>query len=203
MILVALLAGYVVGSIPSAELLGRMWGVDLRRGGSGNPGANNARRLGGMGLATVVLLVEMAKGVAAVLMGLALAGSWGAVLAGLGAIAGNVYNVWYRFQGGKGLGITAGVVLAMWPAAFLPIIVVIGIAALITRSTGKGALVAMAALNLFALLWVLLQIPQGPWGIVPGIGYLVLSVGATLILFRKHLEDAIRPASLLETRERA
>ena len=71
MIGLAAITGYLIGSVPTAVWLGKLWGVDLRRGGTGNPGANNARRLGGLPLAFLVLVVEMAKGMTAVAAGLA------------------------------------------------------------------------------------------------------------------------------------
>ena len=70
----AALAGYAVGSVPTAVWLGRLWGVDLLGDGSGNPGANNARRLGGHTLAVLVLIIEITKGLVAVLVGLAIGG---------------------------------------------------------------------------------------------------------------------------------
>jgi glycerol-3-phosphate acyltransferase PlsY len=63
------LVGYLIGSVPTALWLGKLWGVDLRRGGTGNPGANNARRLGGNTLALLVLIVEITKGLLAVVVG--------------------------------------------------------------------------------------------------------------------------------------
>ena len=115
-IVAAALAGYLIGSVPTAVWLGRLWGVDLLREGSGNPGTNNARRLGGYTLAVLVLIVEIGKGLAAVVVGLVIGGEAAALAAGVSAVAGNVCNVWLRFKGGKGLGICGGVILGLWPA---------------------------------------------------------------------------------------
>ena len=175
--------------------------MDLRRDGSGNPGANNARRLGGFGLAALVLGVEIAKGVAAVLLGELIGGQWGAAVAGVFAAAGNVYNVWYRFEGGKGLGISAGVLLAAWPNIFLPIIAVIALAAILSRSSGIAALAAIGAINLFALVWVARDLPAGPWGLQPDGPYLLISVGLSVVIAQRHVRDALRPLDLRETRE--
>ena len=141
--LVAGLVGYLIGSMPSANGLSKLWGIDLRASGSGNPGANNALRLGGYTLAIAVFLAEMSKGVLAVAVGLALGGELGAVVAGAGAIAGNVYNVWYSFRGGKGLAIAAGVLLAAWPVAFPFLIILAALGAATTRSSGLGTLIAL------------------------------------------------------------
>ena len=192
LILVAGLAGYLVGSLPTAVALGRLWGVDLRREGSRNPGTNNARRLSGNSLAVVVLAVEIAKGAGSVLLGAALAGSGGAIAAGVAASAGNVYNVWYRFEGGKGLGISAGVLAAAWPTVFVPIIVVIIVAALVSRSSGIAALIAIGAINLFAVIWASKDLPTG-WGVPAGPLLFGLSIGLSLVIFQRHIRDAVKP----------
>jgi len=195
LILLAGVVGYLIGSTPTAEALGHVWGVDLRHEGSQNPGTNNARRLGGLPLAILVLAVEIAKGAGSVVVGAALAGSGGAVVAGVTATAGNVYNVWYGFAGGKGLGISAGVIIAVWPTVFVPIIVVIIVAAVISRASGTAALTAIGAINVFALIWATKDLPTG-WGVPAGPYLFVISIGLSAVILRKHLQDALRPAHL-------
>lgn len=164
MIWLAALVGYLMGSTPTAGWIGRRYGVDLRSEGSGNPGANNARVLGGMRLAATVLVVEIAKGAGAVLLGISIAGSRGGLIAGLAALAGNVFNVWYRFSGGQGLGISAGILLAAWPW-FLPVVVgAIAATAYFTRSSARAAVAAMAAMVTGAIISVVSGFPDG-WGI--------------------------------------
>jgi glycerol-3-phosphate acyltransferase PlsY len=186
---VAALAGYLVGSIPTAELLGRLRGVDLRSAGSGNPGTANALKTSGLGLAALVLSVEAAKGLGAVWMGQWAADEAGAVAAGLGAVAGNVYNVWYRFQGGKGLGISLGVLIGLWPWVVLPVLGVIVLGALISRSSGLATLVAIASLTLMAWLWLRNEWSTG--GVETNAQLLVLSVGIGFLIFRKHWRDSM------------
>ncbi len=189
-IVVAALVGYLIGSIPTANGLAKLWGVDLRSGGTGNPGANNARRLGGYALAAAVLSVEMSKGVIAVVAGSFLADDIGAVLAGIGAIAGNVNNVWYRFQGGKGLAISAGVLLAAWPVALPFLLVLLALGAAVTRSSGIGALITLGGVVAGAILWSLLEWPHG-WGVRPDT-LLFLAPALVVLLTPKHLDDAGR-----------
>ena len=97
----AILLGYLLGSIPFGVLLTRMAGAgDLRQIGSGNIGATNVLRTGRKGLAAATLLLDLAKGAAAVLLAdWLLPGT--AVLAGLGAFFGHCYPVWLRFRGGR------------------------------------------------------------------------------------------------------
>lgn len=187
-ILLSALGGYLIGSIPTADLLGRLAGIRLREAGSGNPGANNAFQLGGPSLAAAVLLVEMTKGMAAVLAGDALASEVGAVVSGLAAVAGNVYNVWYRGYGGKGLGITAGVLLAAWPIALIPSLLLIGIAVLITKSSGLATLIAMGGLLVMSLLWLWQDWPN-VWGVDNEALLVALAAGIGALVFNRHWRD--------------
>ena len=189
MSVIVALVGYLIGSLPTADALGRLTGIQLRSAGSGNPGANNAFQLGGPGLAAAVLLVEMSKGAAAVLIGEALASDPGAVIGGLAAVAGNVYNIWYRGQGGKGLGITAGVLLAAWPTVLGPLILILVIAILITRSSGLATLVSIAALLVMSVPWSLLGWPTG-WGVGNGALLVALSAGVGALIFDRHWRDS-------------
>ncbi|MEX0796980.1 MAG: glycerol-3-phosphate acyltransferase, partial [Acidimicrobiia bacterium] len=184
----ALFAGYVIGSIPTANAISGLFGFDLRSEGSGNPGANNARRLGGPRLFIAILAVEAAKGAAAVLAGDTIAGSPGMVAAGLGAATGNVFNVWYRFQGGKGLGITLGVLLLAWPLALPPVIVTIAAVALITRSTGLASIGALVMLLILGLLWFPMAWSIG-WG-AESTSLPWMAIGLAVVLAPKHISDA-------------
>lgn len=180
--------GYFIGSIPTAVLLGRLRGVDLFSEGSGNPGTANALKISGPALAALVLAAEAAKGYTAVWVGNSLADETGAIVAGLGAVAGNVYNVWYRFQGGKGLGISLGVLIGLWPTVVLPILGVIVIGALISRSAGIASLVAMVALIVMAFLWSRYEWSTG--GIEPGTQLMAVAVGIAVLIFWKHWRDS-------------
>ena len=186
--LAAVAIGYVIGSIPTAGWLGRLWRIDLRREGSGNPGTANALGTGGPALAATVLLVEMAKGASAALLGSMIAGEQGVVAAGLAAATGNLYNVWYRFSGGKGLGITAGILLVAWPWVLPLAIAVIGLSAWATKSSGGATIIAIVFLGVAGLLWRPLGLPEG-WGIEAGL-LPFLGVGLGLLILPKHLEGA-------------
>ena len=189
MIFVAALVGYLVGSIPTAVLLGRAHGLDLRSEGSGNPGAANALRTSGPRLAALVLLVEAVKGFGAVWLGYFIADENGAIAAGLAAVAGNVYNVWYRFGGGKGLGITLGVLAALWPLVLPPLVAFIALGAVVTRSSGTATLIAIVGIILMALLWSANEWPTG--GLSSSDPRLVvLAVGLGTLVFWRHWRDS-------------
>ncbi|HUF94901.1 MAG TPA: glycerol-3-phosphate acyltransferase [Acidimicrobiia bacterium] len=189
-VLVAALAGYVLGSIPTANVIAELFGLDLRARGSKNPGANNALRLGGFGLAASVLSVEAAKGASSVALGGLIGGHEGMVAAGIGAAAGNVFNVWYRFRGGKGLGIVLGVLLIAWPVAIIPTIVAIAALIVITRSSGTAALGALIMLLALGFLWEPLGWPVA-WGVSTASLLPWLAAGVVVILAPKHFKDAL------------
>lgn len=187
MIAIAAVAGYLIGSLPTAGWLGRLRGVDLRTEGSGNPGTANALRTSGAALAAIVLVAEAAKGFAAVWLGGSTALVDGAIAAGLGAVAGNVYNLWYRLQGGKGLGISLGVLAALWPLVLLPVVLAILVGILVTRSSGIASLAAIATLVVSSLLWPTLAWPSG--GLAAGGRLPLVAVGIAALLSWKHWRD--------------
>jgi glycerol-3-phosphate acyltransferase PlsY len=187
----AAVAGYLIGSLPTAVWLGKLWGVDLRRDGSGNPGANNARRLGGYTLALLVLIVEIGKGLLAVVVGLMIGDEAGGLAAGLAAVAGNVFNLWLGFQGGKGLGISGGVILGLWPAAFPIVVIVIAVASALTRSTGAGSLVTVTVLLVLALVWDRFGVDTR-WGLDDSSLLVLLMIGLGMIVGPRHWQDARR-----------
>lgn len=114
--LMTLLLGYALGSIPFGLILTRASGAgDLRQLGSGNIGATNVLRTGRKGLAALTLLLDMAKAVAAILIGARLFPGEVAAPA-FGALLGHIFPVWLRFKGGKGVATFFGVTLGYWLA---------------------------------------------------------------------------------------
>jgi glycerol-3-phosphate acyltransferase PlsY len=112
------LFGYLAGSVPFAFLLARRAGIDVRVAGSGNVGAANVLRTTGTWRAVTVMLLDVAKGAAAVLIvNLAAGGASIAALTGAAAIVGHIYPVWLRFHGGKGVAVAAGVFGILSPVA--------------------------------------------------------------------------------------
>ncbi len=141
-----LLLGYLLGSIPFGLLLTRFAGAgDLRQIGSGNIGATNVLRTGRKGLAAATLLLDLAKGAAAVLIAGALIPG-GGVLGGVAAFFGHCYPVWLRFNGGKGVATMMGVVLALhWPSGIVFAVVWLGLLALLRISSLAGMSAAISA----------------------------------------------------------
>jgi glycerol-3-phosphate acyltransferase PlsY len=142
----ALVLGYLLGSIPFGVLLTRLGGAgDLRQIGSGNIGATNVLRTGRKGLAAATLLLDMAKGAAAVLIAERLFPGTG-MLAGMTAFLGHCYPVWLKFRGGKGVATLMGIVLALhWPSGLVYAGVWLGLLAALRYSSLSGMSAAVSA----------------------------------------------------------
>ena len=142
----ALIIGYLLGAVPFGLILTRLTGAgDLRTIGSGNIGATNVLRTGRKGLAAATLLLDMAKGAAAVLMGSRFGEGLG-LLGGVAAFVGHCYPVWLRFRGGKGVATMLGVALAIaWPAGLIFAAVWLGALALTRMSSVGGMAAALSA----------------------------------------------------------
>ena len=139
----ALVIGYLCGSVPFAVVLTRIAGAgNLRAIGSGNIGATNVLRTGRKGLAAATLLGDLLKGTVAVLIAKSYLGPDAALLAAVAAFLGHLFPVWLNFKGGKGVATFLGVALALyWPAALGFAIVWLAMARLF-RYSSLSALVA-------------------------------------------------------------
>jgi glycerol-3-phosphate acyltransferase PlsY len=166
----AAVTGYLLGTLPSADVASRLAGgkaTDLRSVGSGNPGAANAMAALGRGWGWGVLFADIAKGAVACGVGRRLAGGPGADVAGTAAVVGHCYPVWNGFRGGKGVAVSSGQCLATFPAYF-PID--LGIAWAVARLRGRAlpaTAVASAAWVGCGLVWWRRGWPNA-WGPEPG-----------------------------------
>ncbi len=116
--LLAGLIGYLLGSLSGSLLLGRWYGVDVRRHGSGNAGGTNALRVLGPRVALLVVLIDVGKGGLAVLLAWALFPAmpdWPGATAGFAAVLGHCYPLWHGFRGGKGVASAAGASILLLP----------------------------------------------------------------------------------------
>jgi glycerol-3-phosphate acyltransferase PlsY len=147
---------YLIGSIPWSWLVVR-WktGKDVREVGSGNVGATNVMRAAGRAAGVLALVLDVAKGVAPVLVVRAIGAtplveSWAAAA----AVIGHMYPVWLRFRGGKGVATAAGAMgaLAPLPAALSALVFLVVVVA--TRYVSLGSIVGMASFPLLVLLLV-------------------------------------------------
>ncbi len=150
---VALVVGYLLGTIPFGLILTRLAGLgDIRAIGSGNIGATNVLRTGNKAIAAGTLFGDGVKGTIAVLIGMWIGGMPAAIFAGLGAFVGHLFPVWLRFKGGKGVATYIGILAGLWwPGAIFFCVAWLATAAT-TRISSASALTA-ALLTPIAVWW--------------------------------------------------
>jgi len=150
--LLAVLAAYLMGSIPFAQLLSKRRGIDLRRVGSGNVGASNVLRTLGVRPAVLAMMLDAVKGTVAVLIAQRLTSGVAApVAAGLASMIGHVYPVWLRFRGGKGVATAAGAFAVLTPAAAVVAVGAFLLTVALTRFISVGSMVAALTLAAWAI----------------------------------------------------
>jgi glycerol-3-phosphate acyltransferase PlsY len=144
--IIALVVGYLLGSIPFGLLLTRFAGKgDIRDIGSGNIGATNVLRTGSKGLAVATLLLDALKGAVAVLLAQRF---WPEAVnyAAAGALVGHLYPAWLRFQGGKGVATMLGILVPLfWQAAAVYAVLWIGLLLVVRISSVAGMAAAASA----------------------------------------------------------
>ena len=157
------IVSYLIGSVPFGLLLTRMLGRgDLRRVGSGNIGATNVMRVGGLRMAGLVWILDMAKAICAVLLGRIIGGEMFAAWCGFAAVIGHCFPIWLRFHGGKGVSCLFGILLALNPIMFI----ICGIEWLVVAlTTGYSS---MGALTVFCI------VPLLGFAVNSGVGFALL-----------------------------
>ena len=145
--MLAVLLGYLTGSVPFAFLLARRAGVDVRTAGSGNVGAANVLRTTGTWRGVIVMALDVLKGIAAVAISYFISASAAiAAVTGAAAVVGHIYPVWLRFHGGKGVAVAAGVFTMLSPAATAIAASLFLLTVLMTRYISLGSIAASIAL---------------------------------------------------------
>ena len=171
--ILALIFGYLLGSVPFGLLLTRLSGAgDLRAIGSGNIGATNVLRTGNKGIAALTLILDIAKGAVAVILAGLLSEGLG-VLAGIGAFLGHLYPVWLRFNGGKGVATLLGVVTALSPLAGLVFAVTWLGSLAIWRYSSVGGMLAAVSVPVTAV-------------VIGKIAWVPMFIGFSLLVCWKH-----------------
>lgn len=184
------LFAFLLGSIPFGLIIAKLKGINIREHGSGNIGATNVLRVVGKKYGITCLFLDALKGFIPVVVAVSvirfdgmhnpmtLSGlsSWTAdfpmltaqifqVLTGLFAVLGHNYSPWVGFKGGKGIATSAGVLIALMPAAIVILLLVWGITFLLTRYVSLASIVAAAILPFVTLAgsWFHGKIQNGTW----------------------------------------
>jgi glycerol-3-phosphate acyltransferase PlsY len=175
------IAAYILGSVPFGLLLTRIiGGADVRKEGSGNIGAANVARVAGTLPGILTLILDAAKGAAAVLLAEHLSNESAAwmMIAGFAALVGHCFPIWLNFKGGKGVATAAGLFLVLCPLAFLGSLLLFILVVAFWRYVSLGSIAAAAAMPLLIyFLWAPRHAPP------PVITFGALAV-ALLIVFK-------------------
>lgn len=145
---IALVAGYLAGSIPVSAWVGRRAGVDVVRDGEANPGSANVWKLAGPGWGLLALAGDLAKGVLPAAIGIAQWSWWAGWAAGLGALVGASWPLLGQAPGGRGVAVFAGVAFALSPAAgILAVALTLGVL-VVARLLGRNGRVAAISIGI-------------------------------------------------------
>ena len=146
-------AAYLIGSIPTGLLLGKAYGIDVRKEGSGNIGATNLYRTVGRKVGIITLIGDCLKGLLpVVLVKFSTLPPEFAAWVGLAAFCGHVFSVFLKFKGGKGVATALGVFLALAPLATAIAIALFAGLMFLWRYVSLGSIAAAAA-NPAILSW--------------------------------------------------
>lgn len=205
-ILAALVAGYLLGSIPSAQLFARLKGRDIFETGSGNMGTMNALRNVGPLIGVLTLLFDVAKGTAAVLLAgvlaaavapeLPWAAAWAVAAGALGAVVGHIWSLFAGFRGGKALAVALGVLLPSWWLVGVAGVAALVLLVLLLRNVDLASILTVCGAAL-AVWW--LSVSAQPRDGLALAFPVALAVSAALISWR-HLT---KPGSSLPVKPRS
>ena len=217
------LLAFLCGSIPFGFIFGKIKGIDIREHGSGNIGATNVWRVLGKSMGLPCFLLDVIKGLLPTVLAISLIQYTGMknpmilpflhdhveihpmltahilqVVSGLCAVLGHNYSPWVRFKGGKGIATSAGVLIALMPAAVVILVVVWLVVFLLSRYVSLASIIAAAALTLLTLWgsWFHGKIADGTWN-KP---LLVFSILIAVLAIYKHRSNITRLRNGTENR---
>ncbi len=182
-VILLVLAAYLAGAVPSGCIFARAFKkIDIRKHGSGNPGAVNVYRVVGPAAGLITLIFDISKGFVPVFAAQRLypGEETPALLVGAAAIAGHLWMIFLRFNGGKGVATTAGVFLALLPKPMVPTLAVCAAGVVFSGHFSIGSIAGAAAFPFLALAF----------GAAPGRAGLAF-LSCSLILF-KHIPNLKR-----------
>jgi len=186
-IILQIIMGYVIGSIPFAIVISRMKGVDIRRLGSKNPGAANVLREVGKPYGILVWILDTAKGAFAMLIAHKVfhLHLFFVALVGIAAVAGHCWSIFLKFKGGKGVSTSGGVFLYLLPWAF-PIVIIAYF--LVQRNPRSIAVVASTFVISLAFIFLIYH-SEWKWLAVAMIIFLIVGAIANISAIKEMREE--------------
>lgn len=180
-----ILFAYLTGSIPFGLLLGKLFGIDIRRSGSGNIGATNVNRLLGKKLGILTLIADVGKGLLPMILaswllaGDAAENFW-VVWCGGASFLGHIFPVYLKFKGGKGVATALGIFLYLSPLAALVAVMIFCGTVVIWGFVSAGSLAAAAAM------------PGLVWFLGASFSQTLLAVVIAFFIWIKHRDNLVR-----------
>lgn len=163
-IIIASIIGYALGNISPATIIGKIKNVDIRQEGSGNPGTTNVLRVLGKKAAVATLLIDILKGVIAVIIGKLIGGVAVGMIAGTFAFAGHIWPVMFKFKGGKGVATGIGIILTVNPKMGLIVLAIALSIMALTKTVSAGSVLGAGLFPLVAyfidtryILWAVIM----------------------------------------------
>lgn len=167
MVVVLMIVAYILGSIPNALWIGKVFkGIDVREHGSKNTGSTNAARVLGAKLGILTLILDISKGaIPASIATMLLDSSISVILVGICAILGHSFSIFMKFKGGKAVATTVGVFIVLVPGAILLAAVIFFLVFGITRYVSLSSMIGAISLPIWIVLFYK-NIPLTIFGII-------------------------------------
>lgn len=175
------LGAFLIGSLNPATMIARVLGKDLASSGSGNPGATNAGRVLGRKWGVVVGVLDVLKGLVPTFVAGHLFGAHAAYAVGIAAVLGHIWSPFLRGRGGKGVATTLGAILGVHPWVALIVVVVFGVAVLVTRWVAAGSIFGALSMAVVAVLIWTGHAPGDVWT-----GLWLMAIGLLVLLRHKN-----------------
>jgi glycerol-3-phosphate acyltransferase PlsY len=196
LVLLVGIAGYLIGAFPTGVVVTRLWGAhDVRQAGSGHSGTTNTYRQAGLLAAALVFVVDLAKGLIAVWLSMALTGyqAWAMPVAGAAAVLGHCWSVYVGFRGGMGVSTAGGIFLWVLPGGVVVFAAIWLAARALLRHFLKGAYRS----PLGVIVGLALGAPIALWLWSPPLPVTAYTVAAVIVLLVRHASQIV-PAKAIE-----
>ena len=198
---VLILFAYLFGSVPFAFLIGKAQGIDLRKVGSGNIGANNAGRTLGKKWGIICFFLDVCKGLLPMLLvplfGLIEQNAgplqltlW--LLVGCAAVLGHVFSIYLKFKGGKGVATSFGIALGLWPYYTICALFAIAIWSVVVLIWRYVSLASIAGSVSFPVVLILAIILKPGWDFFSLWPLLIAATAIPLMVIIRHRENIKR-----------
>jgi glycerol-3-phosphate acyltransferase PlsY len=180
----AVVLSYFIGNLSPAIILGKMFGVDIKKEGSGNAGTTNVLRVLGKKAAVATLIIDILKGVIAVLLAKYFCEPEVALICGLAVFCGHIWPAVFKFKGGKGVATAFGVIMAVHPVLGLVTLAIVLVVIVITKRVSAGSLIGAA-------LFPFLAFALSPSALSQTV-FLSWAIALAVIIIIKHRANLVR-----------